>query len=126
MTTDNTTVPRPTPQTAIQYAEQLLSSQSRGVILKQPLPLEARRGSGSPITMDEIRLDRKLRYFYVPGAQARHVSLDKDGGRAETGIRCAMARKHDGSMWCGAIRCSNSKSKCPDLSFNRFPKDPER
>ena len=76
--------------------------------------------------MDEILLDWTLRYFYVPGAQARHVSLDKDGGRVETGIHCAMARKHDGSMWCGAINCSNSKSKCPDLSFHRFPEDPER
>ena len=72
--------------------------------------------------MDEILLDWTLHYFYVPGAQARHVSLDKDGGRAETGIPCAMAGKHAGSMWCGAINCSNSKSKCPDLSLYGFPK----
>ena len=32
----------------------------------------------------------------------------------------------DGSAWCGAIKCKNSKQKRPDLSFHRFPVDPVR
>ena len=29
-------------------------------------------------------------------------------------------------QWCAAVNCSNSRLKNPELSFFRFPKDPER
>ena len=35
-------------------------------------------------------------------------------------------KKHNGSQWCGAMNCSANKAANPDISFHRFPKDPER
>ena len=35
-------------------------------------------------------------------------------------------RKKDSGEWCGALNCSNSRRKCPELSFHRFPSNPEK
>ena len=37
-----------------------------------------------------------------------------------------MKRKKDSGEWCGALNCSNSKRKTPELSFHRFPSNPEK
>ena len=59
--------------------------------------------------------------FTYPAHKARHVSLDKDGGGADTGRHRRDGGKHDEGMYCGATNCSNSTKKCRIHHFIVFP-----
>ena len=41
-------------------------------------------------------------------------------------VSSARRRVRTQSSYCAAANCNNSRTKRPDISFFKFPKDPER